>query len=186
MRGRRLLAPSRAVSAATPNPSLLNCFERSLLDGIDTDGSEYTATITNDGHAGNIRAELFFLADAGTPNPAESEEYGGAEPLGITFAGATEETFDEDETQTLTIAPDDVEQGEEYGIQPFPATFGGIIENEGGSGDVEVFFSVDETDHEFVEPDPKTVSLESDEVREVAFDVVIPMDAAFEVAVELS
>lgn len=145
----------------------------------------YSYTIMNEGDDGNIRSELFFFEDSSTPDPTDSALYGGDEHPGITFDSSTEFFLASGETHTIEMEARELQDEEEVGIVSFPATRGAVIDNTGGSGEIEVHLEIqDSGDLEVEDPEPKSKSIGSNEELLVEFNVVVPQRARYEVYAE--
>ncbi|TYL37586.1 hypothetical protein CV102_16635 [Natronococcus pandeyae] len=133
--------------------------------------------------------ELHYFRDQNVPQPEVANQFEDANYDDRTFDVARSFFFSEDERREVSFAPtrEPPEEWEmpEYGISPFPASYGVIIENSGSSGQFEIELTYKDTlGYDLEEPSSKLESVDSDEQVEVLFDVMIPGDVEYEIFAE--
>lgn len=182
-------AASPAVAGCMGDPAeiRINDISNPLVTILSEDGDDqsYTFTLQNEGIAGDIRLEYYFFESAQTPNPDDSALFGGDNHPEIYLDRAEYAKLEAGETRTFSIERSPGDPGEDHGIFAHPAEYQATIENEGGSGEIDVYFEVDgmRSDY-FDDPEPKRREIDSNEKIEVRWNEVIPLQAQHEVYAE--
>jgi hypothetical protein len=150
------------------------------VSNVHKNGNNIESTMTNSGSAGLSRLELFFLEEVDTPLPSQSALFGGDDDPALTFVTAKTVSFDSQETKEIRFTRTDLTPpAENIAVLPITASYTGVIENTGGSGEIEVEF---DADSDLVDNPPrKQREIDSGEEIRVQFDVVIPVGTSFSI-----
>jgi len=194
MRRRAFLGTAGGVSAV----ALSGCFEGGMnfeiaelssptpvVDEVGSEEDSYTATVENQGRKGLIRVELYYQEDETTPNPEQPSLYGGGAHPDVAFDSAEAFEFDAEQRREVSITAEESTDRNLFRLLGHPASYTGVIDNSGDGGEVEARLEMTDTGGYSIDtPEPKTLELESDSRREVTFEVVLPLEAAYRVVVE--
>jgi hypothetical protein len=154
---------------------------------VNQDGNEYNGTIDNRGDEGSVRVELWHFKDSDVPSPKRPSIFLPAKPSqNRDFALARNSFFRSDERREVALLNDGAPNDwDEFGIIPWPSSYGAVFKNTGGSGRVKATFKyIDSTNLDVQTPQEKVESVGSDQTLEVIFQVIVPPGVEYEIIAE--